>query len=385
MEEALEKIRELAVEGNEQTRRGLMLSLQALSFSLETPQDTIHRFGHMNLQAAVVQVGIDLGLFKFIAKSAEPVTVDQVSENTGAEPQLARRLLRFLASIAAVKETESDQYAANNVTRNLTEELVEAGLSHYFGTAAPQYQALPGYLEQTGYKNPVDENWTAFRVAFQTDKDAFSWFADHPTHLAHFNSYMALRRKPDKTWLSIYPVAEEASSSSGGLSAERVLYVNIGGGVGHQCAQFVDMFPDLPGRVVLQDLPHSIAQALPTPGVENMAHDMFAPQPAIGAKFYYLRAVLHNHPPHRVRQVLANIKAAMQPDSVLIVDEMVFPEVGVNFNASCIDLTMLSAFASMERTEAQWRDMFENVGLRLVKTYTYNPASYESAMDVRLG
>ena len=103
-----------------------------------------------------------------------------------------------------------------------------------------------------------------------------------------------------------------------------------------------------------------------------------------GAKFYYMRAVLHNHPAHKVRQLLENTKAAMGPDSVLLVDEMVLPEVGVNFNAASIDMTMLSTFASMERTEAQWRETFQDAGLVLMRSYTYNTLSYESVMDVRL-
>lgn len=148
-----------------------------------------------------------------------------------------------------------------------------------FGTASPQYQALPGYLEDTGYKNPVDDTKTAFQVAHNTPLGSYAWFASNPSHLNHFNDYMALRRKPDATWLSVYPVTAEA----GDWSADKGLFVNIGGGIGHQCAQFKEMFPTLPGRVVLQDLPHSVANALPTPGVENMAHDMFKPQPVVGA------------------------------------------------------------------------------------------------------
>ena len=74
----------------------------------------------------------------------------------------------------------------------------------------------------------------------------------------------------------------------------------------------------------------------------------------------------------------------MGPESILLVDELVFPESNVNYIAASIDMTMLSAFASMERTEAQWRDMFDQVGLELIRTYVYYPEGYESVMDVRL-
>lgn len=191
---------------------------------------------------------------------------------------------------------------------------------------------------------------------------------------------MAFRREPELSWLTVYPVEEETRTWDG----SRPVYVNIGGGIGHQCAQFKAKHPNVPGQVILQDLPHSIAKALPTPGVDNVAHNFFEPQPVRGAKFYFARGVLHNHPDHKVRVLLENIKSAMAPDSVLLLDEMVLPETGVNSYAAAMDLTMMSAFASMERSEAQWRKIVEDVGLKLVKTYPYNPVSYESVMDIRL-
>ncbi|KAH9866814.1 hypothetical protein J1614_008507 [Plenodomus biglobosus] len=376
MEAALEQVRKLAAL-SEDGRHQAMVALHNLAYSLETHDDTIHRYGHANLQAAVVQIGIDLKLFRYLVESDVPLTIQQLSEKTGAEPELLSRILRFLASIGAISENDKVQYRATHVTRNLAERLVEAGL---FTTAVPPYQVLPDYLKETGYKNPVDEKKTAFQVAFNTPLNSYAWFASHPVHLKHFNTYMALRRKPDTTWLSIYPVEKEAAN----WPADKGLYVNIGGSIGHQCAQFKEKYPHLQGRVILQDLPHSVANALPTLGVENIAHDMFEPQPIIGAKFYYLRAVLHNQSPPNVRRVLDNIKAAMTPESILLIDELVLPESGVSYIASSIDMTMLSAFAGTERTEAQWRKTFKEAGLELTHTYTYYPTGYESVMDVRL-
>lgn len=40
------------------------------------------------------------------------------------------RVLRYLAAIGAVDEAAKSQYVANNVTKNLTEKLAEAGVSH---------------------------------------------------------------------------------------------------------------------------------------------------------------------------------------------------------------------------------------------------------------
>jgi hypothetical protein len=137
---------------------------------------------------------------------------------------------------------------------------------------------LPAFLKKTKYKTPVDELHTAFQDAWKTPLHAFQWFGENPGHLAYFNDYMALRRQPELSWLSVYPVTRETKDWDA-QDNSKAIYVNIGGGIGHQCKQFKEKYPDLPGRVILQDLPHSIAKALPTPGVENMEHDFFQPQP----------------------------------------------------------------------------------------------------------
>ncbi|KAL2756635.1 hypothetical protein ACRALDRAFT_1075525 [Sodiomyces alcalophilus JCM 7366] len=380
MESALASIKQLAANASEATRRQLITTLHELAYSLEDANDTVHRYGYLHLQTAAVKTGFDLGLFRFISASEGPVTVSQIADKTGADPLFLSRFLSYLASTGAVKEVAKDEFAANNVTKNLAEKVTEAGVSHCFETIGPQYQTIPAFLKKTSYKSPSDEIHTVFQDAWKTDKHAFAWFADHPEKLDYFNDYMAFRREPELSWLTVYPVEEETR----GWDASRPVYVNIGGGIGHQCAQFKERYPNIPGQVILQDMPHSIAKALPTPGVDNVAHNFFEPQPVRGAKFYFARGVLHNHPDHKVRTLLENIKSAMAPDSVLLLDEMVLPETGVNSYAAAMDLTMMAAFASMERSEAQWRKIVEDVGLKLVKTYPYNPVSYESVMDIRL-
>ncbi|KAM4056182.1 o-methyltransferase [Hirsutella rhossiliensis] len=380
MESALAQIKHFASMADAGTRRQLMVSVHELAYSLEDVNDTVHRYGYLLLQTAAAKIGFDLGIFKYLAAADGPLTVEQVAARTGAETLLMSRYLRYLASIGAVRETAKAEYQANNVTKNLADRAAEAGVSHCFETIGPQYQALPSFLHKTSYRNPDDEMHTVFQDAWNTTRHGFAWFEDHPDNLRYFNDYMALRRGPDLSWLSVYPVGQEARD----WDPQRPVYVNIGGGIGHQCAEFRGRYPDLPGRVVLQDLAHSIAKALPTPGVENTVHDFFEPQPVKGAKFYFSRGVLHNHPDHKVRRLLQNTKSAMASDSIMLLDEMVLPEVGVDAYAAAMDLTMLSAFASMERTEAQWRSLLEDVGLTLVKTYTYNPLGYETVMDVRL-
>lgn len=154
---------------------------------------------------------------------------------------------------------------------------------------------MPEYLKENGYQNPTDETKTAFQKSWDTNLAPYQWMAQHVDQLDHFNAYMSHRRKIDVSWLSIYPVREV---TQGLADPEKPLYVNVGGGIGHQCAQFRETYPDIPGRVILQDLPATVERALPTPGVENTAHDFFDPQPIKGMEtslfsfFHYSSMIL---------------------------------------------------------------------------------------------
>lgn len=97
-----------------------------------------------------------------------------------------------------------------------------------------------------------------------------------------------------------------------------------------------------------------------------------------------MRGVLHDLPKEQIHQLLAETKSAMTEDSILLLDEMILPEIGVSAYAAYTDLTMMAAFASRERTEEEWREAITEAGLKLVKTYVYNPVTHESVMDLRL-
>ena len=89
---------------------------------------------------------------------------------------------------------------------------------------------------------------------------------------------MASRRHIASTWLSVYPIAEEIR----GWQRDEPVFVDIGGGIGHQCVELRSKLPELPGRIILQDLAHCVDGAILTPGVENVVHDIFQPQPIRG-------------------------------------------------------------------------------------------------------
>jgi hypothetical protein len=65
---------------------------------------------------------------------------------------------------------------------------------------------------------------------------------------------------------------------------------------------------------------------------------------------------------------ILRLRAAMGADSLLF-SEPVLPESGVALSAVLSDLHMMASYASLERTETQWRSLLEIAGFELVKDW----------------
>ncbi|KAE9369977.1 S-adenosyl-L-methionine-dependent methyltransferase [Stipitochalara longipes BDJ] len=380
MEIIITQIQNLASKSDEAGRKKIIEQLRDLSFSLEERADVVQRISHRHLEIAMVRVGIDLKIFALIAEKEGEVGFDELVERTGAGRVLLARILRYLSSMGLIAEPGAGRFAATNVTKALTVRGAQAGIYHNFNNCGPVYQALPDFLAKHKYQDITDVTNTPFQDAFNTPDPVFVYFSKHPEKLAPFNEFMAARRKGMPTWLSVFPseFVENVKSSK-----EDVLFVDMGGNIGHQCADFKARFPEVEGRVVLQDLEYAIAMALLTHGVENTVHDIFTPQTVKGAKFYYLRAVLHDWPDAKCQEILRNIISAMGTDSAILLDEMVLPETKVHWEAAQIDMTMMACVAARERTRSEWEKLLGSVGLVVEEVWTYTPSVYESVMLVK--
>ena len=117
--------------------------------------------------------------------------------------------------------------------------------------------------------------------------------------------------------------------SDADIKAGRVLMVDVGGGSGHQCLGLRKAFPDLKGKMVVQDVPIMIQQIdqyeAAEAELEPMPHDFLTPQPVKAAKVYYLRWVLRDWNDDVCRTILGQLRPAIAPDSVVVIDELIIP------------------------------------------------------------
>ncbi|PQE17125.1 O-methyl transferase B protein [Rutstroemia sp. NJR-2017a BBW] len=393
MDALIPQVKQLAEKADESTRRQLIDQLHELAYSLESSDDTMQRLTYRQLEIVMIRVGEDLKVFELLASSESPLTVEKLSKETGAAPTLLGRILRYLASMKLIKETGKDQYTSTNITKTLAVEGNKAGVYHQFNLVGPMWADLPNYLSNHEYRDMTDSNDTCWHSANKTDEHIFSWVGRHPEVAANFGKWMAQYMQGQKIWLDTFPIDKEVGSWKP-KNGEDVLLVDVGGNIGPLLDALKAKIAGIEGRVILQeppkdsnlrsgqDQPHKPDTAAAKPAVETTVHDMHTPQPVKNAKFYYIRSVFHDFPDDKCRSILGNIVPAMGEDSVILIDEKIFPDSNVNWKMAQIDISMMACFASIERTEAMWGTLLDSVGLKAVRKYLYQPEFYDGVLVV---
>ncbi|KAF1994968.1 S-adenosyl-L-methionine-dependent methyltransferase [Amniculicola lignicola CBS 123094] len=246
-------------------------------------------------------------------------------EKTGADPVVLGRLIRHQALIGIIKETNKNEFLVSKTTKNLSVPEMQAGLY-----SCPTFQGLPGFLAEWKYKSPKGLANTSFNTAWKTEKPIWQWIHESPKYTTYFNRFMYSQRSNTKNCFSLLPITEECKDWPSTSS----VFVDIGGGTGQKCATTKETFPNLKGKIILQDLPAVTAEAKLSQDIDVIPYDFFTPQPIKesvysidpllprdyvhrnpGPKNYYPRASMHDHSDDECLKILQNIVDAMAKDS----------------------------------------------------------------------
>ena len=228
---------------------------------------------------------------------------------------------------------------------------------------------MPEFLSNTHYQNPQDANDGPFQYAFKTPNH-WVWLEQNPQILQALQDMLAgiHEHRPNFMDEGFYPVDKHLAE---GLrhDGDAAAFVDVAGGDGHGLAEFKEKIPTWKGRLMLQEQ-ESVVQIAKTQShsstFETMVHNFFKPQPLTGARAYYMRYILHDWPDEECRTILGHLKEAMEPGySKLLIHEYVVAERNASWQHTCLDITMMALLAAQERTEREWRDLLDNVGLTI--------------------
>ncbi|PHH65735.1 hypothetical protein CDD81_1462 [Ophiocordyceps australis] len=269
-------------------------------------------------------------------------------------------------------ETGEDEYRLTNYTKAMSIPAIGNSYLAMLSCGSSGSIRFHEFSRKRGWVNPTDAKDTALMYAYGTNMDVFKWqqFLGYGTH---FNDHMAgydLGRLP---WMDprFYPVKERLIDGAD-TDPEAPFLVDIAGNVGHDLARFHMFHPSFPGRLILEDLPNVISTIQDLdPAIIRIEYDFHTEQPVKGARAYYMHNTLHDWPDEVCHGILAQIKAAMKPGySRLLINEYVIPETGAYWEATALDMVMLTLMSACERTRTGWYNLVETrAGLRIVKIW----------------
>ena len=299
--------------------------------------------------ARAVYIAAKLGLADLVQDG--PKTAAQFAVLTGTHAPSLYRVLRALASIGWFEEDAGGRFGPTPLT---------AGLQ----------TGGPGSLRSLAMTELGEEHypaWGDLLFSVKTGKLAFNevfgmanweFWASHPENAQIFNQAMS------EVTAVLEPAVLEASDLSGFNTI-----VDVGGGKGTLMASILRAYPN--ARGVVLDLPHVIEQGrqhIHDQGLsarcELVAGDFFERVPE-GGDAYILKWVIHDWDDARSIAILKNCHRAMSPNGKLFVIEAVIPSGNEPFFHKFMDLNMLVMTGGRERTEAEYRALFEAAGFHL--------------------
>jgi hypothetical protein len=261
---------------------------------------------------------------------------------------------------------------------------------------------MPKYFKEAGYKSPTDPRNGALQYAFKTKEEAFDYWRKSPEILENFNTFMTGVRGSRPSWIEWFPMQERVFDGYTAADSS-VLLVDIGGGRGHDTEAFRKRFPNLKGRLVLQDLP-AVIDDIKTldESIEQLKHDFFTPQPVwgtyfhiylpshatetltvTGARVYFFHFIFHDWSDEACLKILANTVPAMRKGySKLLLNEFILPDKGSPLFPAGMDLNMMAMHAGQERTQNQWQGLLAKAGLEA--KFWYSDGDGEAVVEAEL-
>jgi hypothetical protein len=242
---------------------------------------------------------------------------------------------------------------------------------------APAGARMPEYLKLTNYKNPGGDTMatTPFQFGNNTPLSFYAAMASKEETRKGFDmamkAHVTSERSAFKTgFASIY----DFEGRVGPLikSDEQVAIVDVDGSQGHVLEDVKAHLPNVKGRLILEELPSTLASITLPPGIEAIPYDFLeAEQPVIGAAVYLFRQIFLNWSDIHGARILANTRSSMSENSKLLIMEPILPPTGTPLPLAGLDFQMMQMGGGL-RTQMQWREFLGKNGFELVEFWPSN-------------
>jgi len=315
-----------------------------------TPQEEIGRMLSSYWITQCLHVAARLRLADLLKNG--PKTADELAVAANAHPRAVYRLLRALASLRVFVEDDSRRFSLTPMAECLRSDVPGSQWAMALTSGGIFYNAWGQLLHsvQTG------------KVAFDEvyGLPIFDYLAEHPEESKLF----------DETMVGVHGRETAAMLDAYDFSGCKVV-ADIGGGNGSVLMELLPRYPGIQG--ILFDLPNVIERAkarLTAAGLADrcraVAGSFFESVPA-GADVYMLRHIIHDWDDEKSTTILRNIHRAMDKSGKLLLVESVIPPGNDPSFGKLLDVAMLVIPGGEERTDDEYRKLYESAGFRLTR------------------
>ena len=285
--------------------------------------------------------------------SEGPKRAEDLALEAGVNPDALYRVLRALAAIGVFEEVSPRVYANNPASETLR----SGGRGATYAMAL--WMADPFHLRvYSEMMHSVTTGEPAVEKA--TGMPVFEFFSREHALSEIFNDAMT------SFSAFVVPAVLEAYDFSGIGTI-----VDVAGGHGEVLMSILQKSPGMRG--ILFDVEHVLAGARPriqaaglADRLTTQAGDFFKEVPG-GGDAYIMKHIIHDWDDARATTILENIRRVRQPGGRVILIESVIAPGNTPDLGKLIDLEMLVMPGGRERTEAEFRALFEGAGFQLTR------------------
>lgn len=318
-------------------------------------------------RADVVRAVLDLELPDRIGEATVPV--EELAAAVGADADRLDRLITLSASIGILEQPE-----AHTVANSAASSLLRSDHPRSMRPEAMHALATWARIAWDNVAFAVVHGGSGFEPAVGTG--VFPYLAGHPDQAADFDAFQA-----------VVTARNAAALVAGWSPPPGSVVVDVGGGTGQLLSTLLLRRPDLTGVVLdraaaVRGVEHRVAAEPRLAGrLRGVAGDFFTSVPA-GGDVYLLSHVLHDWDDDDAVRLLRTVAARMGEGTSLVILENVDDDPDALLVAY-LDLLMLTAWGSRERSPGAYADLLSRAGLELVGCELLEPRSRLAVLTAR--
>ncbi|PKS05509.1 hypothetical protein jhhlp_008887, partial [Lomentospora prolificans] len=359
-----------AHDGSQSEHFKLLKQVDKVRASIEQPYDIGLRWLENMSTAAALYVLLRIHAFQKIPTEGS-ISAEQLAKESNVDVSVITRAMRILVANGIGAETGPDEYTSNALAQ-VFQPLALGSFICVCVDFMKTWGALPDYVKSHAPEDLYDIKKSPFAFAAGHEGKTYYQVLDIDPEQRNWWNHTLQNMESNFPILDMFPFPSLKEQVE--ADPERPFIVDVGGGRGQALRAIKDHCGGSFGaKLILQDLPIVLDTLKPEdiPDIEAMPYDIFTPQPVKNAHVYFMRRLLHDFYNPVCVDILKNTASAMGPDSRLIVSDMLVPErveVGGAMDLYWLDFSLLT-ISGKERTMNEFKDIFAQAGLELVKVY----------------